>query len=46
MYFVPQVRSTVAKLRLPEIDPKSSLGDSGKALRWSLSVSIDPFKFD
>ena len=39
MYFVPQIRSAVANLRLPEIDPQGSPGDIGKVLDWSLSVS-------
>ena len=32
MYFVPQVRSAVAILRLPEIDPQGSPGDPSKSL--------------
>ena len=34
MYFVPQVRSAVANLRLPEINPEGSPGDPGKVLNW------------
>ena len=41
MYFVPQVRSAVANLRLPEIGPQSLPGDTGEALDWFLSVSTD-----
>ena len=41
MYFVPQIRSAVANLRLPEIDPQGSPGDPGKALNWR-SVSVYP----
>ncbi|KAF8805609.1 hypothetical protein BYT27DRAFT_7192382 [Phlegmacium glaucopus] len=33
LYFVPQVRSAVAILRLPEIDPQAPFGDSSRAMR-------------
>ena len=39
MYFVPQVRSAVANLRLPEINPEGSPGDPGEVLNWT-SVSV------
>jgi len=35
MYFVPQVRSAVANLWLPEIAPQSLPGDTGRAM-WNL----------
>jgi len=35
MYFVPQVRSAVANLRLHEINPKGSPGDPDRAM-WNL----------